>query len=344
VARGHEVVVISGTRDGVVAPDVVHEYSALLQPHHIGDASDDRVDELVEALDELRRRHRLDVIHGHNLHRFRRDPADAVARLASKTPTLGVHHTFHDVDVGSWTSTFAGWDGLHCMSRFVLRAWRATGLRQASYLHAGVNTQAFAPVAEPPAAPPLLLHPARLVPWKGAEVSLKILARIRQTGEDARLVLTDTPRTGDTRRTIDDYRRHLRELMTELDIEQHVQLGEFSYAEMPALYASSSVVLYPTIEDEPLGLAPLEAMSSGVPVVATRCGGIVETVVDGQTGYLFPRGNVDEGAAYVRRMLQDPGLAREVGRAGRARASGFELADHVDRLVVAYRRSGRRRS
>lgn len=72
---------------------------------------------------------------------------------------------------------------------------------------------------------------------------------------------------------------------------------------------------------EEFGLAPLEAMASGVPVVAWREGGPQETIVDGTTGYL-----VNDSVTFrqrVRLLLRDPRRRREFGEAARARAEQF---------------------
>ena len=63
----------------------------------------------------------------------------------------------------------------------------------------------------------------------------------------------------------------------------------------------------------------LEAMACGLPVVATRVGGCVEMIVDGETGFLVPPGDADALADRVLRVLSDPALGRRMGRAARER-------------------------
>ncbi len=87
-------------------------------------------------------------------------------------------------------------------------------------------------------------------------------------------------------------------------------------------------------ESESFGLAALEAMACHVPVIATAVGGLPELVVDGETGYLVPVGDVEALAEAAVRVLSDERLGRRLGRNGRKRA--VETFDQ-DRVVGRYR-------
>jgi len=86
--------------------------------------------------------------------------------------------------------------------------------------------------------------------------------------------------------------------------------------ELAAEYRGASIFLYGA-RQEPLGLAPLEAMAYEVPVVAVAEGGPLETVQDGKTGYLVRR-DATEFAARVASLLTDASMRAEMGRAARA--------------------------
>jgi len=88
-----------------------------------------------------------------------------------------------------------------------------------------------------------------------------------------------------------------------------------------------------TSEREGFGLVALEAMACGVPVVATRCGGVEEVVADGEDGFLVPVGDVAGLAARAAEILSDPGRLCRMGGAGRARAVA---QFHADRVVPRY--------
>ena len=105
----------------------------------------------------------------------------------------------------------------------------------------------------------------------------------------------------------------------------------------PLLSAMDAFVL-PSLE-ETLPLAILEAMASGLPVVATTVGGIPECVVDGQTGRLVPPGNSARLAEALSELLLDDELRRRWGAAGRERIrQHFSRASQVTRWEEVFRR------
>jgi glycosyltransferase involved in cell wall biosynthesis len=82
----------------------------------------------------------------------------------------------------------------------------------------------------------------------------------------------------------------------------------------------------------------LEAMRAGLPVVATRVGGIGESVADGQTGFLVPRGDAQALRDRIQRLLADPGLRAELGARGRREyESRFTLDRTVAETLAVYR-------
>jgi glycosyltransferase involved in cell wall biosynthesis len=88
--------------------------------------------------------------------------------------------------------------------------------------------------------------------------------------------------------------------------------------DVPDLLASFDVFAFPSLY-EGLCVAVIEAQAAGVPVVATPVGGIRETVVDGETGLLVPTRDPQALAAAIRRLLEDPELARRLADEARRR-------------------------
>jgi N-acetyl-alpha-D-glucosaminyl L-malate synthase BshA len=128
-----------------------------------------------------------------------------------------------------------------------------------------------------------------------------------------------------------------RDLARELKIADRVAfLGEQEYIE--ALLPLADVFLLPS-SHESFGLVALEAMSSGVAVIATRVGGMPEVIVDGVSGFLRDPGDVAGMSAIAVELARDPALRARVGRAARARAGeGFAQAHAVEQYEAYYRR------
>jgi glycosyltransferase involved in cell wall biosynthesis len=91
-------------------------------------------------------------------------------------------------------------------------------------------------------------------------------------------------------------------------------------AELARLYSRAAIVACPS-RREGFGVACLEAMAHGRPVVAAGVGGLLDLVVNGETGILVEPGNVPALRAALERLLGDRGLRRRMGEAGRRRAA-----------------------
>lgn len=95
-------------------------------------------------------------------------------------------------------------------------------------------------------------------------------------------------------------------------------------------------------DEEGLGLAILEAMASGLPVVSTRCGGPETSVVNGETGWLVERGDAEGMARAIHRLLTNELELQRFGRAARARAvshfsldaAGARFLEHYDAVLA----------
>jgi glycosyltransferase involved in cell wall biosynthesis len=113
-------------------------------------------------------------------------------------------------------------------------------------------------------------------------------------------------------------------------------LGE--RGDLIATLQQSDVFLLPS-QTESFGLAALEAMACGVPVVASDVGGVSEVVVDGETGFLAAAGDVAAMARHALHLLTDEDLRLRMARAARHLAeTRFRLGPAVERYEAVYRR------
>jgi glycosyltransferase involved in cell wall biosynthesis len=120
------------------------------------------------------------------------------------------------------------------------------------------------------------------------------------------------------------------------DVSSKVTIwGMIPRQDLLARYYSSDIFAFPSIWDEGFGLPPVEAMAAGLPVVATRSGTVVETVVDGETAFLVDKNNVDQLAQALLSLIKNEDAREAMGRAGRQRALRYFTWDRVADGVYA---------
>lgn len=309
------------------------------------------VDTLVKWFGKKARKHRIDVIHGHNLHNFSTAPARAL-NIVCPQQGIARHHTYHNYwdEMKRSAANVTCWEGQWATSDFVARLCTGYGgnLPDTSYL--GIRPERFASRRKPlegrstkadePEGTPLILQPARLLLWKGPLYALEMLGQLHDEGCRARLVLTDNSRLIDW----DDERHALRAELTakieKMGLSDWVSFRSASCWEMPKLYEEADIVINPS-HGEPLGLVALEAMAAGRPVVVTDSGGMAETVVH-STGALIPDDDRIAEHLYfaVRSFLEDPERAVEAGEKGRRHvAEHFHTDTYAGQMIDAYRKS-----
>jgi glycogen synthase len=112
--------------------------------------------------------------------------------------------------------------------------------------------------------------------------------------------------------------------------------GFVPHADVPAHLEHADVLVLPS-EYEELGSVLVEAMQAGLPIVATRVGGIPDLVDDGVTGRLVARSDAAALAGAIDDLVADPALARRLGEEGRRRAAGYAWDSLADRVLGLYR-------
>jgi glycosyltransferase involved in cell wall biosynthesis len=208
-----------------------------------------------------------------------------------------------------------------CVSEASARLALAQGVapRKVAVIHNGIDLSRFRPAQGVPEGPAVLV--ARLSPEKDVPTLLRAAARVAQEEPGFRLEIAgdgpDMPA--------------LRQLAGELNLTETVRfLGVVR--EIPALLARANLFVLSSLT-EGISLTLLEAMASGLPVVATRVGGNPEVVADGATGLLVPAGDPQALAAALVKLWRDPTARLALGQAGRRRAE-----EHFDirRMVASY--------
>jgi glycosyltransferase involved in cell wall biosynthesis len=157
-----------------------------------------------------------------------------------------------------------------------------------------------------------LLYAGRLVSEKGVDVAIKALEKL-VIGLNLRHI-----RLGIAGSDSADYERFLRQLVTQLGLDEHVSFfGHVPGEEMPQLLRKFDVLLVPSTWQEPFSRMVLEGMSAGLVVVATPLGGTTEILSDGENGLLFAPGNSEDLTQKIVSLASNPGLRRRLALAGK---------------------------
>jgi glycosyltransferase involved in cell wall biosynthesis len=192
----------------------------------------------------------------------------------------------------------------------------------------------FVPLPRPQAAagaPPRLLYVGRLAPEKGLEVLLDALRRVRAARPGASaptLTLVGWDYVGST------YGAELRARVAASDLAGAVAFaGHVPYGpRLFALYDSHDALVLPSFT-EGFPQVLLEAMVRGVPLVATRVGGVPRVVEDGVNGLLVPPGDAAALATALARLLSDPALSATLAAAGQRAARPYTVEVQAESVV-----------
>jgi glycosyltransferase involved in cell wall biosynthesis len=172
---------------------------------------------------------------------------------------------------------------------------------------------------------------SRLDRWKGHTYFLQAAARVAAEFDSARFLVVGAL-------TFDDaaYGDELEQLTNDLNLVEKVAFLGFRQ-DISSLMAASDVIVHASTLPEPLGLTPMESQAAGKPVVAVGAGGVLETVLDGDTGLLIPPKDAVAMSEALLQLLRTPSVRTEMGRLGRSRAEElFDLDINALRVQDVY--------
>ncbi len=330
--RGHEAIVLTPTTSPPseswvrsVGRPVRVSYQGTVAP--IAPLSYRRVGSVLASF-------RPDVVHVHEPLTL---SASMFATLVAKTPVIATVHAYLDWSIA-----------MELAAPMLRRIWRrvtigvAVSEAAASFLRRvlpdaaleivpnGVDVGAFAG-AEPRADLPdgrRILWVNRLDAQKGFPVALAAFSKVLAEVPDAVLVVVGEGKD-----------REALALLTGSARARVDMRGGVPNEQVPSYLAACEVFVSPAVGQESFGIALVEAMAAGLPVVATDIPGYGEVVSVGVEGLLVPPRDPGALAAGLVRVLTEPELAARLGEAGRERARTFDWPIVVDRLEELYLRA-----
>jgi alpha-maltose-1-phosphate synthase len=272
-----------------------------------------------------------DIVHAHHL----RSAPSRLAGLNARVRDIRTAVTDHGLGGGNWAGLLPRlFDRFLTVSAYSARELAAPASRT-RIVYGGADPVRFSP--DPDARRRGVLFVGRLTPHKGVD---RLIEALHENSE-LRVVGSGGHDPNPPER---EYPNLLRRLAAQRRVEF---LGVVDDADLPALYRGAQVLALPSVERtcygrkiavaELLGLAGIEAMASGTPVVASRLGGLPEVVEHGVTGFLVEPGNTAELRWRLAQVLGDRRLAKRLGRNARERfLETFTWQACADRCLAAY--------
>jgi D-inositol-3-phosphate glycosyltransferase len=176
----------------------------------------------------------------------------------------------------------------------------------------------------------IILFVGRIEPLKGIDILISAAAQLHEEADFFHAVIVGGDARAETRV------RELKSLATNLGVEHHVTfVGAVDHERLPLYYSAADVCVVPSFY-ESFGLVAVEAMACGTPVVASRVGGLVTTVRDGETGYLVPWRCPEPFAERLDLLLRNDELRASLGGAAREAVQRFRWSNVADAMDGIY--------
>ncbi|MDH3328405.1 MAG: glycosyltransferase family 4 protein [Desulfobulbaceae bacterium] len=339
---GYRSIVISA--GGRLVPKLVESGSEHILLPYIGEKSP-RSLQYIKLLREIFINEKVDILHLRS-----RLPA-WIAYLAWKSiPAAkrpGLITSFHGFySVNYYSTIMTKGERIIAVSQtikdHILEKYRI-GERKVELIHGGFDANAFAPenVDEQRVqnlkklwgleknTDPVIILPGRLTSWKGQDIFINALKKIRHLPFLALCIGDFAENTSFVQR--------LKANIHQFELDEKVKLvGHCS--DMPAaMMLSDIVVSASSSQPEAFGKVIIEAMAMGKPVIATRHGGSTETVLDGESGWLVKPGDSEEMANVLEYAIKDEKLRERVGAVGRERVNKlFTSCTMCEKTVALY--------
>lgn len=217
----------------------------------------------------------------------------------------------------------------HYNKRYLTEKWSNINPDKIKVIHLGVDIKKFAPVDKDATVKKRvdLLNVARLEKLKNIPFLISICKELKEKKYDFNCIVVGEGHE----------RVNLEKQITKLGLEDCIHLvGKKSQEKIVTIYQNADIFIMTSIS-EGIPVAAMEAMASGLPVVAPRIKGIPELVIDGHTGLLFSAGNLEQATDAIAKLIQDADLRAQFGIRGREKIiSDFNIHANVAQLAKLY--------
>jgi spore coat protein SA len=272
------------------------------------------------------------IYHAHN--------SPFVAVLNSKKTLVHLHNEVRFPGYEKFKYVYK--KGFYAVCSNYLKSWlmkNYSNIREENIfvVYNAVDPEKFHPISEnkPVKLPLKILFAGQLNEEKGIFVLLKAVDILNKLEYPVQLTVAGSEnlwQNGNSKSRI------LSSKKGELNLKNVAFLGAISHDAMPSVYQSADLLIVPSIWNEPFGLVAVEAMATGLPVIAFSTGGLPEIVCHEVTGLLLGDKTPDALASAIKYFIDNPKKLSSMGNAARNRAlEFFSMNYHMNSLLKIYK-------
>lgn len=296
-----------------------------------------------QIFEKFIKNNRIDIVHAHNFNLGFFEYSEALTEVCKKKkiPCLLVAHNdyfIYDPETTKKIIAKIPWTRFISISKYLTRVHKKinhhTKKKWITIPH-GIDLNVFKPIPKVKKEKikdkfgfknrKIILLSARILPNKGTLESVKAMSKVRHKFPEAILVLIGIGKHAMYKKTKETYVSNVKREIKKLKLDKNVTMIKrfLTTEELSKLYAASDILINPSVYiEEPFGLCPVEGMASGVPIIVTKSGGLVESTVNGVTGFIIsknPKKVPTQLANKIIYLLKHPQLREKMGKAGRKR-------------------------
>lgn len=302
-----------------------------------------------------------EIIHAHNFHYFIPDHAECLDELSQKygIPIVLTIHNYWEDDLCRHLLRDIRWSMIvavsyHMKKPCLFDANMPPDMVEVHYHGVDLEKYCIRPDRESIKSRlnligrTVIFHPARACASKGTLHTIESISRLKEKYPNICLVVSGNGDSVDFENERPAFRQKVRELVEGLKVSDNIMFVSATGEEMPLYMNAADIVLYPTImpQGEAFGIAPVEAMACGKPVIVTNSGGLVESTTHGINGLIVdsnPETLTDALVRQIEFIVNNPEVAEYMGLNGReiaierfdSKKMALKMEDLYNRLMNA---------